>query len=584
MAKVLDKVDVVTVGVGWTGGIIAAELAKAGYQVVGLERGEEDSLKDYNQIKDELKFGHSRNEMMNSLSDDTITFRNDLDMKALPIREPENLRIGVNTGGGGSHWAAQYHRNLPYDFEIYSQTVEKYGEGKIPKDMTIQDWGISFEDLEPYYDKFEQMAGISGEQDPNEPERLNPYPTPPMKEVPSTRLFKDAAENLGYHPIALSAASISEAYENPDGQTINGCQYCSFCYSHGCEFGAKSDPIITVIPTAQETGNFELRPHANVTRILYEDGKATGVLYTDLQTGQEYEQPADAIAMTSYTFNNVRLLLLSEIGRPYDPKTGEGVIGKNFCDHHAADGAGSAQGFFEDKKFNLHMGAGGLGAIFSDFKGDNFDHSDVNFIHGGVCRITQGGSGPISSNPVPKGTPRWGREFKEKSLFYANRSLNVNFMFAVMPNKNHYMDLDPTYKDRKGDPLIRVTFDFTEQEHNLLDYGRDICVEMLEEMGADIVEPSEDVEHIDGSFTFQHSSGGAIMGESPDTSAVNNYSQMWDVDNLFVIGASAFPHFSSANPTGTVGAMAYRAAEGIEKYLDEDSGQLVQAKDSKARI
>src|SRR5699024_8736443 len=112
-------------------------------------------------------------------------------------------------------------------------------------------------------------------------------------------------------------------------------------------------------------------------------------------------------------FNNVRMLLLSEIGTPYNPETGEGVIGKNFCDHHAADGASAAQGFFDDKKFNLHMGAGGLGAIFTDFKGDNFDHADVDFIHGGVGRITQGGNGPISSNPVPKGTPSWGKEFKE---------------------------------------------------------------------------------------------------------------------------------------------------------------------------
>lgn len=584
MTTVLDKVQVVTVGVGWTGGIIAAELAKAGFQVVGLERGVERTLADYNQIKDELKYGHSRNEMMNNLSDDTVTFRNDLDTDALPIREPEHLRIGTGTGGGGSHWAAQYHRYLPYDYEIYSKTVERYGEEKIPEGMTIQDWGITYDEIEPYYDKFEKMAGISGEEDPMGPKRSSPFPTPPMKEVPATRLFKEAATNLGYHPIALGAASISERYENPDGQVINGCQYCSFCYSHGCEFGAKSDPIITVIPTAKETGNFELRTNANVTRILYEDGKATGVLYTDTRTGQEYEQPADVVAMTSYTFNNVRLLLLSEIGTPYNPETGEGVIGKNFCDHHTADGASAARGFFDDKKFNLHMGAGGLGAIFTDLAGDNFDHSDVDFIHGGVGRITQGGGGPISNNTVPKGTPSWGREFKEKSIFYANRVLNVNFMFAVMPWKNNYMDLDPTYIDSAGDPLIRVTFDFTEQEHNLFKFGRDVCVEMMEEMGADIIEPSEEIEHINGSFIFQHSSGGAIMGESPDTSAVNNYSQMWDVDNLFVIGASSFPHFGAPNPTGTAGALAYRAAEGIAEYLNNGEGQLVKAKDAKKYI
>lgn len=496
-----------------------------------MERGKEETLEDYNQMKDELKYGHSRNEMMNSLSDDTLTFRNTLDSKALPIREPENLRIGTNTGGGGSHWAAQCHRYLPYDYEIFSQTVERYGEEKILEGMTIQDWGITYDQIEPYYDKFEKMAGISGEQDPMGPERSSPFPTPPMKEVPATRLFKEAAKNLGYHPISLPSASISETYENPDGQTIYGCQYCSFCYSHGCEFGAKSDPVITVIPTAKNTGNFELRTYANVTRILYEGGQATGVLYTDTRTGQEFEQPADVVAMTSYTFNNVRLLLLSEIGTPYNPETGEGVIGKNFCDFHAADGASAARGFFNDRKFNLHMGAGGLGAIFTDYVGDNFDHSDVDFIHGGICRITQGGAGPISNNPVPRGTPRWGSEFKEKSLYYANRVLNVNFMFAVMPWKHHYLDLDPTYTDSTGDPLLRVTFDFEEQDHNLLSFGRDICVEMMEEMGADIVEPSEDIRHVKASFTFQHSSGGAIMGESPDTSAGNNYSQMWDMDN-----------------------------------------------------
>lgn len=583
MAKVLDKVEVVTVGVGWSGGVIASELTKAGFQVLGLERGEERTLDDYNQIKDELKYNHPRNEMMNSLSDSTLTFRNDLDTEALPIRNNADLRIGKDTGGGGSHWAAQYHRNFPYDYEIYSQTVERYGKDKIPENMTIQDWGISYDEIEPYYDKFEKTAGISGEEDSFGPQRSNPYPTPPMKEIPATRLFKKAAKNLGYHPLTLAAATLSETYENPDGQTINGCQYCSFCYSHGCEFGAKSDPIITVIPTAQKTGNFELRTNANVTRILYEDGKATGVLYTDTRTGEVFEQPADVVVMTSYTFNNVHLLLLSEIGTPYDPETGEGIIGKNFCDHHIADGAAAATGFFDDKKFNLFMGAGALGAIFYDLAADNFDHSDVDFIHGGVARITQGGSGSITHNPVPKGTPEWGREFKEKSLFYANRVLTVNFMFPMMPYKTNYMDLDPTYTDSKGDPLLRVTFDFNEQEHNLLKFGRDVCEEVMEEMNADIIEPSEDIDHIQGSFTFQHSSGGAIMGHSPETSAVNNYSQMWDVDNLFVVGASSFPHFASANPTGTVGAFAYRAAEGIEKFLNESGGQLVEEKEAETK-
>ncbi|QQK76826.1 GMC family oxidoreductase [Salicibibacter cibarius] len=581
MPTQLDKVDVVTVGVGWTGGIIAAELSKAGYQVVGLERGGEVTVDDYLHSKDQLKYD-SRIGLMHSLSNDTVTYRNNQDMEALPIRENSNLRNGTHTGGGGKHWAGQTWRYLPYDFEIYSQTVDRYGEEKIPEGMTIQDWGITYDELEPYYDRFEQTAGISGEEGSFGPERSNPYPTPPLKESYPMRMFREAADNLGYHPYRLPSANISETYENPDGQTIYACQYCSFCANYGCDFAAKSDPVITVIPTAQETGNFELRTGSNVTRILYEGDQATGVLFTDLETGEEFEQPADIVVLTSYTFNNVRLLLLSEIGDPYDPETGEGVIGKNFTDHHGPDSSCAAIGFFEDQKFNLHMGAGALGIVYDDFVGDNFDHTDEDFIHGGMVRYQQGGANPMTNNEVPNGTPNWGREFKEKSLYYANRSLVVNFMFNSMPYQDHYLDLDPTYTDSDGDPLIRMTYDFSDHDRSLFNFGIDLCVEMLEEMGADIIEPNEEMDRFEvesTGFTFQHSSGGAIMGDSPDTSAVNNYLQMWDMDNLFVVGASAFPHFGAPNPTATAGALAYRAAEGIEEYLENGGGLLVKERE-----
>src|SRR5690625_7580860 len=97
----------------------------------------------------------------------------------------------------------------------------------------------------------------------------------------------------------MAAANLSEKYENPDGQVINQCQYCAFCTYYGCDFGAKSDALVTVIPTALEHDNFELRTNAYVRRILYKDGKANGVIYVDTNTGQEYEQPADEIGRAS---------------------------------------------------------------------------------------------------------------------------------------------------------------------------------------------------------------------------------------------------------------------------------------------
>src|SRR5699024_4298644 len=172
----------------------------------------------------------------------------------------------------------------------------------------------------------------------------------------------------------------------------------------------------------------------------------------------------------------------------------------------------------------------------------------------------------------------WGGEYKKNSLHYAYRSLQIWYTSTVMSYWHNYLDLDPNYKDNYGDPLIRVTNKLTDQEKNIAKFGIEKCNEIMKEMGADIIEDDEVPERFDHSFTGGHYNGGGVMGEDSDASAVNNYMQMWDVDNLFVVGGSAFPQFGSHHPTPTSGALAYRAAEGILKYLDDGGGQLVKEK------
>ncbi|MFC3038732.1 GMC family oxidoreductase [Virgibacillus xinjiangensis] len=572
MATTLDKVQVVTVGVGWTGGIIAAELAKQGTQVVGLERGQNRSTEDFQMIHDEYRYA-IRLGLMQDASRETLTFRNNRDERALPIRQWGSFLPGEGVGGAGVHWNGQTWRFLPYDLQIKSMTDERYGENKLGSEYTLQDWGITYEELEPYFYQYEQTAGISGEENPMGAPRSNDYPTPPMKSTPLLDRFKKAASNLGLHPFQMPSANLSENYENPDGQQINACQYCGFCERFGCEYGAKSTPNVTVIPTAQETGNFELRTDADVVEVIKEGGRATGVRYVDLKSGEEFIQPADVVVMTSYVMNNTRLLLQSGLGEPYDPETGTGVIGKNYC-YQILPGA---TGYFEEEKFNTFMGAGALGASVDDYNGDNFDHSDLDFIHGGVMSITQTGRRPIANNPVPNDTPSWGAEFKAKSLHYFNRALSIGAQGASMPHKDNYMDLDPTYTDVHGNPLLRLNYDFTEQDRKLHEHLSDRAAEIMKEMGADTVEKKSMPEHYDiVPYQTTHNTGGVIMGGDPETSAVNNYLQMWDHDNVFVVGASAFAHNGGYNPTGTVGALAYRAAEGIQQFLETD-GQLVKA-------
>ncbi|RKJ57511.1 GMC family oxidoreductase, partial [Butyricicoccus sp. 1XD8-22] len=291
MATTLPGTDIVLVGVGWTGGIVAAELTKKGYQVVGLERGKPRTTEDYLMVHDELRYAQ-RNEMMQDLSKETWTVRHDPDQTALPYRQHGSFLIGDGVGGSGEHWNGLTYRFMPYDFEIRSKTIERYGESKIPADMPLQDWGITYDEMVPYFEKFEQMAGISGETNPIKEMPQVTFPTPPLKETPAMVMFREAATNLGYHPYVAPAATLSETYTNPDGITRGACQYCGFCERFGCEYGAKASPTVTVLPVAEQTGNFEVRPYCNVRRILHENGKATGVLYVDTTTGEEFIQPA----------------------------------------------------------------------------------------------------------------------------------------------------------------------------------------------------------------------------------------------------------------------------------------------------
>ncbi|ACT01589.1 GMC family oxidoreductase [Paenibacillus sp. JDR-2] len=573
MATKLPKVPVVIVGMGWVGGIIASELTKAGISVVGLERGKSRDTQDYYHVHDELRYA-SRYELMQDLSKETVSFRNSMKMRALPMRTYGSFLLGEGLGGAGVHWNGQYYRFLPYDFEIYSKTVERYGKKKIPENMTIRDWGITYEELEPYFVKYEQMSGISGETElpPNIGKMSKPFATGPMKKSPGMKLFEDAAKKLGYHPYVIPSANLSEPYKNPDGVERAPCQYCGYCERFGCEYGAKADPVVTVLPVAKQTGKLDLRMHSNVTQIIHDGKKATGVTYVHTPTGEEYTQPADVVILASYLFSNVRLLLLSKLGKPYNPEADTGAVGRNYA--YQVNGA-STSAFYEDREFNLAMGAGALGSSIDDFNGDNFDHSDLKFLHGANIRFTQTGLRPIQYQPVPAGTPKWGAEFKKATIHNSNRVLSVAGQGASMPNRYHYLDLDPEYKDAFGLPLIRMTFDFEDQDRELVKFIAQKTKDIADQMGGTKTEIHDSIKQYNiVPYQSTHNTGGTIMGSDPKTSVVNNYLQMWDAENVFICGASNFPHNSGYNPTATVGALAYRTAEGVQKYMNK-GGSLV---------
>ena len=161
MATTMKKVDVVIVGLGFTGGIVAAECAKAGLSVVGLERGASRSIEDFMAMHDEWRYAIHHG-MGQDLSKESITFRNTEAMQALPMRKLGSFMLGDGLGGSGVHWNGMNLRFFPYDFQIKTLTKERYGD-KLSKDYLLQDWGLTYDQIEPYYAKFEQIIGVSGE-------------------------------------------------------------------------------------------------------------------------------------------------------------------------------------------------------------------------------------------------------------------------------------------------------------------------------------------------------------------------------------------------------------------------------------
>lgn len=588
MATRMKPVDAVIVGLGWTGAIFAKELTDAGLSVVALERGgPRDTEPDFQpgRIHDELAYA-VRHHLMQDVSRETITFRNNPGEVALPMRQLGSFLPGEGIGGAGVHWNGQTWRFLPSDFRLYSHVTERYGRPIVPDGMAIQDWPVSYDELEHHYDKFEQVCGTSGQAgnlrgqrvaggNPFEGPRSRDYPTPPQKTTLAQLMFARAAEGLGYHPFPQPSSNLSQPYTNPYGIAMGSCLYCGFCERFGCEVNAKASPQASVLPALANQPKFQLRTRSQVLRVNLDSSKrhATGVTYADA-LGREFEQPAEMVVLAAFGMNNVHLMLLSGIGEPYDPERGRGVVGRNYA-YQVMSGIGL---FFEDRAFNPFMGSGALGTVVDDANGDNFDHSGLGFIAGGYIIAAQTGARPIQSQSLPEGTPRWGSEWKRAMAHWYGRQMSIGTHGAVMSHRANYLDLDPTYKDAWGRPLLRLTFDYHDNEMRLSEYLTGVAEKIGRAMNPTHLTVSRP-QHPYSIVPYQttHNTGGAVMGDDPRTSAVNRFLQSWDVSNVFVLGASAFPQNAGYNPTGTVGALAYWSVEAIKRAYLQSPGPMVQA-------
>jgi gluconate 2-dehydrogenase alpha chain len=585
----LKQVDVVVIGVGMVGSMVAKELAASGYTVVGLERGQARFTVPEFQgpaIHDELRFD-VRKALMQDNTREPVTFRNSSAQIALPVRRWESFLPGTGLGGSMVHWNGQTYRYQANDFELATRTRERYGKDFVDPNLSIQDWGVAYHELEPHFDRFEYLLGTSGKAgnikghikpggDRHESPRSREYPTPPQKEHYQGALFRKAAGSLGYSPFPQPSSNLSQPYTNPEGLKLNACVFCGFCERYACEHYAKAVPQTVILPVLLANKNFELRTGCQVQRINLDSSKkhATGVTYIDA-AGREYEQPASLVITSSFSLNNVRMLLLSKIGAPYDAGSGTGVVGRNY----AYQTMSSVAAFFgEEVNINPFMASGASGTLINDFAGDNFDHSGLGFIGGAYVGAVNTNGRPIQYHPVPPGTAPWGRDWKQAVVKHYNHTVMLSVHGSSISQPQNYLDLDPAYRDAWGQPLLRMTFDFPPNDLKMAAYVTAKAVEIGKAMGAkQVVGSPRKGPYTTTQYQTTHNTGGTVMGNDPSTSVVNRYLQSWDVSNVFVIGTSNYPQNASWNPTGTLGALTYWAIDALKNKYLKHPGPLVHA-------
>lgn len=606
-----EHVDVVIVGAGWTASILAWKLGAAGMNVLSLEQGEERwTATDFQHNHDALRYTR-RKALMTNLSRETWTWRPHSGSPALPFRKFSSFHPGEGTGGSSVHWASEIWRFYPSDFKYRSHHAERYGEERFPEGSTIQDWPISYQDLERHYEANEYDIGVSGMAgnlngvtlpggNPFEGERSSPYPLPPLVTSITGQMFIDAASELGYHPFPQPSGILSQAYTGLSGVPRSGCLYCGYCVRYGCEVDAKGSALTDHLPAALATGNYNIRYRSKVLGIITgDDGLARGVRYMNLDTNEIVEQSADAVILAGFTLTNVRMLLLSTSGsHPDGVGNDHGMVGKNYTYQLLGT---PASGTFDGRRFNTFMGNPVVSGAMHDFNADNFDHADLDFLGGASLTLGGGQREPITSStgmeplnpdtwdefedaspdlllnpllftetPDLAGTGfEWGQDWKDNLRNNWDANIGIELQGESLPYEANFLDLDPTYKDAWGNPLLRITYEFKENDKKLYAYIASKMGEVMDLMGASNITVNDELDDYEiSAYQSTHNTGGAIMGDSPENSVTNKYGQVWDTPNVFVTGAALFPQNPGMNPTGTVLALAYHTGDAmVDQYI-----------------
>ena len=558
----MSSADVVVVGLGAAGAIIAEQLAAAGMRVVGLEKGPLYTDEDFRFKHDELRY-FVRTEMSPHMGTDPITWRPDTHTEAavLPWAVPPHglgpLFLPPTAGGGGGsiHWATWAWRLREADFRMRSTITERFGPAALPEGSAVVDWPISYDDLEPYYERVEWEQGVSGQAgningeiqeggNPFESPRRKGYPMPPIRPGAGDARFAQACRSLSLHPFPAPTGIASVDY---DGRSA--CTYCGFCRDYPCHVDAKTSTYVTSLRRALKHENFEIRPLSRVFKVNRGAGGRAGSVSYFGADRTEHEVEADLIVLACYALENARLLLVSGFND-------SGQVGRNYMTHNYGWFTGLV-----DEWTNPFMGPAAGASAIDDFTAERVPDNDDGVLWGSPIMGFAGDVQPIeAAQNLPPDVPAWGKGFKEWLRENYRRQFSMYSQTATFPSEHAFCDLDPHVKDPFGQPALRITHDWTPHDEAsvrlLAGYKQQIAAEMgMETWWA---HPERPPYHLS-----THELGTHRMGEDPSASVTDSFGRLHECANLFAVGGGQFPTLGGYNPTVTIMALAYRTADHI---------------------
>jgi choline dehydrogenase-like flavoprotein len=448
----------------------------------------------------------------------------------------------------------------PDDFRLRS----KYGpiEG-----ANVVDWPISYEDLEPYYLKAEEIIGISGHYVPHpfEPPRSTKnFTQPPTKENTVVRLIDKSCAKLGIKSLVTPRAVLSK-----DKEDRNACYYSNFCGSYGCSSGAKGGSREALLKPALATGNLTLMSNTYVKRLhAGKKEKVDYALVVDTITGKERKIAAKLFVVAAQAHESARLLLNS--ANAFHPKglaNSSGELGKNLIFSAGGSGQGELHkdslkeiGFDELMQTGLFINRSILDWYFVDhwwdgkFKGGlvefMFEHQNI------ISRARK--------NNEEKGKMVWGKALGDKLVkrFTQTKSIRFEVFNDWLPNDNCFLSLDPDHKDKYGMPVGKLRIEGHQHDVKVGRYIAEKCEKILEEMGAKNIYSS-----VSSAPPQNLVAGGCRFGTDPNASILNPECRAHDLKNLYVADASFMPTGGSVPYTWTIYANAFRVADHIVEAL-----------------